>query len=101
VPGVKREKRLTKREQKALKGGPARAATSTTGEQEQEHVHCVACGRHIGPGEFQAAPPKALRLRCQHGGSFASCAGCAAQARGLLAVHDRTGQPVKQAAVWH
>jgi hypothetical protein len=94
---VKREKRLTKREQKALKG-PRPGATA---HQHQEHIHCVACGRHIDPGEFAGVKPSAMRLRCLHGGQWPACAGCAARAREILAIHDRTGQPVQAAQAWH
>jgi hypothetical protein len=94
---VKREKRLTKREQKALKG-PSPGAQA---QRDAEHIHCVACGRHLDPGEFAGATPTATRLRCQHGGMFPSCVPCAARSRELLAIHDRTGQPVQSAQRWH
>jgi hypothetical protein len=94
---VKREKRLTKREQKALRGPRPGAAT----HQHEEHIHCIACGRHIEPAEFTAKPPAAVRLRCQHGGNWPACDGCAARAREMLALHDRTGQPVERAQAWH
>ena len=58
---MKREKRLTKREQKALKGPRPGAATA----HEQEHIHCVACGRHLAPAEFTGSPATATRLRCR------------------------------------
>ena len=94
---MKREKRLTKREQKALKGPRPGAATT----HDQEHIHCVACGRHLAPGEFTSSPATATRLRCQHGGMFPSCVACTSQTRELLATHDRTGQPVASADAWH
>jgi hypothetical protein len=94
---VKREKRLTKREQKALKAPRPDAAA----QHEEEHIHCVACGRHLAPAEFSGAAPTATRLRCQHGGTFASCVACTRRARELLATHDRTGQPVMMAEAWH
>jgi hypothetical protein len=93
---VNREKRLTKREQKALKA-PKPGAQA----HQQEHIHCVACGRHLDPAEFDGAPPRAKRLRCQHGGMFNSCTECESRSRELLAIHDRTGQPVQAAAAWH
>lgn len=92
---MKREKRLTKREQKALRGPRPGAAT------EHEHIHCVACGRHLAPAEFTSSPATATRLRCQHGGMFPSCVACTSQSRELLATHDRTGQPVAAAEAWH
>jgi hypothetical protein len=104
VARVKREKRLTKREQKALKGTQAAVGTQAhihADEDEHAHIHCVACGRHINPGELDGQSPTAVHLTCQHGGHFTACTGCAAKARGLLAVHDLTGWPVKQAATWH
>ncbi len=96
---MKREKRLTKREQKALKAAQRPAAQ---GHQHQhQHIHCVACGRHLDPHEFEGPEPLATRLRCAHGSEWAACTGCADRGRELLAIHDRTGQPVQQAAAWH
>jgi hypothetical protein len=115
VPLVKREKRLTKREQKALKA-PRPGATA---HQHGEHIHCIACGRHLDPAEFDApvtmgaplgatpssAPkppaPTARLLRCQHGTQFPTCVECADRSRQLLVTHDRTNQPVAQASAWH
>ena len=94
---MNREKRLTKREQKALKG-PRPGATT---HQHAEHIHCVACGRHLDPAEFDVPAPTAKMLRCQHGTQFASCDGCVDRSRVLLATHDRTNQPVAQASAWH
>lgn len=92
---VKREKTPTKRERKALNGvGP----TGTT--REPQHIHCVACGRHLDPAEFNQ-PATATRVQCDHKSQFASCVGCVAKTRELLAEHDRTGQPVKTANAWH
>jgi methionyl-tRNA synthetase len=92
---MKREKILTKRERKAAKGaGPSGPS------KEAAHIHCVACGRHLDPSEFQA-PATAVRVACQHKSQFPSCTGCAERTRELLAEHDRTGQPVKTAAAWH
>ncbi len=94
---MKRQKRLTKREQKALKG-PRPGAQAHDHEQ---HIHCVACGRHLDPDEFEAKPPTATELSCRHNGRFPSCVSCSARTRELLEIHDRTGQPVQQAAAWH
>jgi hypothetical protein len=93
---MKREKKLTKKERKAASGkGPAGA--KATGDQ---HIHCVACGRHIDAGEFDD-PATATVVRCAHGSTFASCLGCTIPAQKLLDEHDRTGQPVKIASAWH
>lgn len=96
---MKREKKLTKKERQALKGkGPAGAKGASGGENQ--HIHCVACGRHLDPQEFDE-PATALVVTCQHGSNFAACLGCKAPAQALLDEHDRTGQPVKAAAAWH
>jgi hypothetical protein len=92
---MKREKRLTKREKKAQNPRPARPSDNDV------HIHCVACGRHIDPTEFDGQNPAALWLKCQHKSTFPSCAECAELARERLAEHDRTGQPVRQAGAWH
>lgn len=92
---MKREKRLTKRERKALE--PRR---QTQPQGEPQHIHCVACGRHIDPAEF--SPPQAAKvIRCQHGSQFATCLECEPKAVALLAEHDRTGRPVQAAGAWH
>jgi len=92
---MKRDKKLTKRERKAEKGaGPSGKAAET------QHIHCVACGRHIDPTEFHN-PATATRVPCQHKSRFASCVSCVDRTKELLAEHDRTGQPVKMAAAWH
>jgi hypothetical protein len=96
---VKREKKLTKREQKALKAAQSPGAHQ---HEHAEHIHCVACGRHIDPSEITGAPGAlAVHVRCAHGGLWHACAGCVAPARELLAIHDRTGRPVQQAERWH
>ena len=94
---MKREKRLTKREVKALKGPKPGAA----GHQHNEHIHCIACGRHLDPAEFDAPANTAKLLRCQHGTQFPTCVECAERSRQLLVTHDRTNQPVAQASAWH
>jgi hypothetical protein len=90
---MKRKPKLTKRERKA--------AAPTQQQHQHAHIHCIACGVHLDPGEFAASPPTATYVRCQHGSTFSSCVGCVPMTRQLLAEHDRTGQPVKQAAAWH
>lgn len=90
---MKREKRLTKRERKAV------AATGKPHADHDHHIHCVACGRHLDDAEFESGV--ATTVSCAHGTSFPSCAGCVTPAKALLAEHDRTGQPVKSAEAWH
>ena len=89
---MKRQKRLTKRERKADQAGSA---------HDHQHIHCIACGRHIDGGEFSASPPTAKILACQHGSKFPACAACVTPAKRLLDEHDRSGQPVKSASAWH
>ncbi|HEY4122094.1 MAG TPA: hypothetical protein VGM56_29710 [Byssovorax sp.] len=91
---MKREKRLTKKERKALK--PA-----VVGAEDQAHIHCIACGRHIDAAEFTASPPLATRVRCNHGSLFPSCVECVPLTKERLAEHDRTGDPVRMAGAWH
>lgn len=92
---MKRKPQLTKREKKAL--APARAPSQAS---QQQHIHCIACGMHLDPAQFDV-PATAMFVRCAHGSTFASCVACEAPSRTLLAEHDRTGQAVKSAAVWH
>ncbi len=94
---MKREKRLTKREKKALSPRPAVPEQ----HHHHQHIHCTACGTHLDLEMFSADPPTAAWLRCDHGSEFASCTGCADKTRELLAEHDRTGKPVEHAAAWH
>ena len=92
---MKRKPKLTKRERKALAGGPAQQPAKA------QHIHCTACGVHLDASEFEGAAATATLVRCQHGSSFASCTGCVDKTRQLLAEHDRTGQPVRVASAWH
>lgn len=96
---MKREKRLTKKERKAL--APRVAPVTSGGDHHHHHIHCTACGKHLDEEMFEAEPASALWIRCQHHSEFASCAACADKTRELLAEHDRTGKPVKQASAWH
>lgn len=91
---MKREKRLTKRERRAL--DPSRPVANAGG-----HIHCIACGRHIEPQEFSGVSPSAVYLACDHNSRFPSCADCQVTARQLIAEHDRTGNPVMTAQAWH
>ena len=93
---MKREKRQTKKEKKA-----ARPQVATSGrDQGEEHIHCIACGRHLDPSEFDD-PKTATIVTCEHKSSFPSCVGCVTPAKALLAEHDRTGKPVKTAGAYH
>ena len=89
---MKREKRLTKKEKKALTGAPAPAGNPP-------HIHCVACGRHIDPPEFTGG--KANWVRCAHGTKYAACRRCVPEAMKRLHEHDQSGKPVRVAEVWH
>lgn len=95
---MKRTKRLTKREKKAL--DPRRAAASGAQAQHQ-HIHCIACGRHLDAAEFDGPPASATYITCDHGSQFPTCVTCIVQSQMLVAAHDRTGQPVKVAGAWH
>jgi len=90
---MKREKRLTKREKKEQSGGGH--------THDNTHIHCIACGRHINPGEFSQVPPGAIVITCDHKSQFPSCANCEVTSRYLVAEHDRTGKPVNSAAAYH
>jgi len=92
---MKRAPRLTKKERKALKPRPAAAPGHA------EHIHCVACGRHIDGSEFEASPATAVIVTCQHGSHFASCAAHEAETKKRVDEHDRTNQPVKFESAWH
>ena len=93
---MKREKRLTKREKKSL--DPRFRAGPRT---QNEHIHCIACGRHIDAVELTGSPPTATMIVCDHGSSFPSCIGCMDDSQKLVDSHDKTGQPVKVAGAWH
>jgi hypothetical protein len=93
---MKREKRMTKRERRAL--DPQRPAGP---QGNNAHIHCIACGRHIDPPEFSGPTPKSVYLSCEHNSRFPACADCQVQARYLIAEHDRTGNAVAAAQAWH
>jgi len=92
---ARREKRLTKREKKELSPKPH------THAHEAQHIHCVACGRHLEPESFEAEPPGSIFIRCQHGSDFPACASCEVEAKFRIDEHDRTGKPVSTARAWH
>ena len=100
---MKREKRLTKREAKALRGPspaarPAQAAGG--GHDHNKHIHCIACGKHLDPSSF-GEPNGATFTRCDHGSDFPHCVACADKAKALIVEHDRSGKPVQTASAWH
>ena len=90
---AQREKRLTKREKKAQNPG--------SHSHEQQHIHCISCGRHIDPQEFESIPPTGIVITCQHGSRFPSCSACEIDSRARVEEHDRTGQPPRMAGAWH
>jgi plasmid rolling circle replication initiator protein Rep len=98
---MKREKRLTKKEQKALGIRSTQVETGGGGHHHHEHIHCTACGKHLDIEQFESQPPSATWLKCDHGSDFASCVDCAPKTKALLEEHDKSGQPVKQAHAWH
>ena len=92
-------KTLTKRERKALFGrGPSGAPKAAS---KNQHIHCIACGAHLDPAEFDGSPATARWIRCEHGSSFPCCLSCEPEATRRLAEHDRTGRPVQVAQAWH
>lgn len=93
---MKRPKRLTRKQRKALQAESTAAAA-----RAHQHIHCIACGRHLEPEAFTRSPINARYIKCLHGSTFAVCAGCETAGRKLLAEHDRTGQPVRVANAWH
>jgi len=96
---MKRQPKLTKREKKALQ--PARPkAGQGQGGHDHQHIHCIACGRHLDPQEFEP-PATATALTCDHGSNFPSCVKCVPKSQALIAEHDRTNTPVKTAPAFH
>jgi hypothetical protein len=93
---MKREKRTTKRERKAHNPPAPRPPVA-----EGQHIHCIACGRHLDAQEFDGATATAMYLECDHKSRFPSCSECQVTARYLIAEHDRTGNPVAVAQAWH
>jgi hypothetical protein len=96
---MKREKRLTKRERQEKFGkGPTGTPSA---QQQNHHIHCISCGRHLDEDEFDQKPPTATWLTCAHGSTFPSCTACTADAKARIDEHDRTGQPPRVTAAWH
>lgn len=92
---MKRKPKLTKRERKAL--SPARPIAHS---HEHQHIHCIACGKHLDEADFEA-PATATVITCDHGSNFPSCVMCMSQAMALVKEHDRTNQPVRISPAWH
>jgi hypothetical protein len=93
---MKRQKKLTKRERKSLDPRKQQQASG-----DHQHIHCIACGRHLDAQEFSGPAATARIITCAHGSRFPSCVACATQSQLLVDAHDRTNQPVKTAQAWH
>ncbi|MBX3190925.1 MAG: hypothetical protein KF819_28275 [Labilithrix sp.] len=94
---MKRKPKLTKREKKALAGGPRPAQAAPSGHG---HIHCIACGKHLDEEDFEA-PATATTITCDHGSVFPSCVKCMPKSLALVKEHDETNQPVRTASAWH
>jgi len=102
---MKREKHQTKKERKAASGstGPRPAAAAPRAQQQHDHaqhIHCIACGKHLDP-EIFGEPDGADFIRCDHGSDFPHCVACVEKAKALVVEHDRSGKPVAKANAWH
>jgi hypothetical protein len=97
---MKREKRLTKKERKALSPAAAAGLQGSDPQATHGHIHCIACGKHLD-AEMFGEPGGAAFMRCDHGADFPHCVACQDKARALVQEHDRNGTPVKKAAAWH
>ena len=96
---MKREKRLTRRERQAISGrGPS---GGVQGHDHEQHIHCINCGRHLDPSEFDGNAPTAKMLRCNHGSHFPSCTACESASRVRIEAHDRSGMAVQTAPAYH
>ena len=93
---MKRKPQLTKREKKAM--APPRPAQPAP--QGGGHIHCVACGKHLDPNDFEA-PATATTITCDHGSQFPSCVKCMVKSTALVQEHDASNQPVRSATAWH
>ncbi|MBX3128521.1 MAG: hypothetical protein KF718_17500 [Polyangiaceae bacterium] len=93
---MKRQKRATKKERKAL--DPTHRAGPNV---QAQHIHCISCGRHLDPSEFDASPASATLITCDHGSRFASCVACMQDSERRVVEHDRSGEPVRTASAWH
>ena len=93
---MKRKPQLTKREKKAL-APPRPAQAAPTGHG---HIHCVACGKHLDPSDFEA-PAVATTITCDHGSQFPSCVKCLVKSTALVKEHDASNQAIRSATAWH
>lgn len=93
---MKRKPQLTKRERKAL--APPRPAQPAA--HGHGHIHCIACGKHLDPADFEA-PAVATTITCDHGSQFPSCVKCMPKSIALVKEHDSANQPVRAARAWH
>ncbi len=93
---MKRKPKLTKREKKAL--APPRPAQA--GPSGHGHIHCVACGKHLDPQDFEA-PATATTITCDHGSTFPTCTKCLVKSTALVKEHDETNAPIRAATAWH
>jgi hypothetical protein len=96
---MKRKPKLTKREKKAMSPPRAAPAAGKPGD-DGGHIHCVACGKHLEPTDFDA-PAVATVITCDHGSKFASCTKCVTKSTALVKEHDATNKPVRFATAWH
>lgn len=120
---MKRSPRLTRREQRAINGpvrnlGAERAALLRSAQSlpggpapqgnPGDHLHCVACGKHLdtlGEARARAAANDLSKLwatlQCEHGSTFYACIACIPKAKEILAEHDRNNSNVRAAPAWH
>lgn len=94
---MKRKPKLTKREKKAL--GPPRPAQAAS-PSGHGHIHCVACGKHLDPQDFEA-PATATTITCDHGSTFPTCTKCLVKSTALVKEHDQSNAPIRAATAWH
>ncbi len=97
---MKRKPKLTKREKKAMSPPKPAADRNAVAGAGSGHIHCVACGKHLEPEDFEA-PAVAAVITCDHGSKFASCTKCLAKSTALVKEHDATNKPVRFAQAWH
>ena len=98
---MKRKPKLTKKERQTARGGPLPAGKQKTQHNHgPQHIHCIACGKHLDEADFEA-PATATTITCDHGSTFPTCVKCMPKAMALVKEHDETNQPVKVAGAWH
>jgi hypothetical protein len=97
---MKRKPKPTKRERQAARGGPGPSGSPKAQGQHKQHIHCIACGKHLDEADFEA-PATATTITCDHGSTFPTCVKCMPKSMALVKEHDENNQPVKVAAAWH